>query len=190
MSCFEVEEDDLDMMLDNYVKLYFKELTYYGTSKTDQMIMIIGISQELNLLEKKLFDNYNKYIQLIKKDISDPNIYYLLKIFFTLTNLIIKMTTSCVQNKSETEEFEYKLRYLVGAIENFIDKILSPIDLNYNSILNLNTILNSNSNSNKIFKLDNSTVYLKKFIELNKNKVTSREKISKLKKFLNLLYNV
>jgi hypothetical protein len=181
MSCFEVGEDDLDLILDKYVEYYLRELTFYGSSKTEQMLMLIGLGQELNLVEKNIINNYyNFYIEYVKKDINDPNIYYLQKIFFTLVNLIIKMTMLWVLNKFGTEEFEYKSRYLVGAIENFIKKILLPID----------SILNSILNSNKIFKLENSTSYLKKFIELNKNKFTSTEKILELNKLVNILNNI
>lgn len=181
MSYFEVGEDDLDLILDKYVKYYLKELTFYGTSKTEKMLMLIHIGQELNLVEKNIINNYyNKYIDHVKKDVNNPNIYYLQKIFFRLINLIIQMTMLWVSNKLETEEFEYKSIYLVGAIENFVEKIMFPIDSNLNKIFN----------SNKIFKLENSTSYLKKFIELNKNKFTSREKILKLNKLFNLLDNI
>lgn len=184
MSCFEVEDDDLDLLLIKYVEYYLSELTFYGSSKTEQMLMLIGLSQELNIIEKNIIkDFYNKYLELVKKDINDPNIYYLLKIFFTLTNLIIKMTMLWVSNKIETEEFEYKSRYLVGAMENYMEKILFPIG----TILNL--ILNSNSEFKTIFKLENSIFYVKKFIELNRNKFTSEEKLSKLNRLLNLLNN-
>lgn len=182
MSYFEVGEEDLDLILNKYVEYYLKELTFYGSSKTEQMLMLIRLGQELNLMEKKIIDNYyNMYIEYVKKDINDPQIYYLLKIFYTLLNLIIKMTMLMVSNKSDTVEYEYKSRYLVGAIENFIKKILLPIDLKLDSKLDL--ILNSN----KIFKLDNSKSYLKKFIELNKKKFTSGEQILKLNKLLDLV---
>jgi len=180
MSYFEVGEEDLDIILNKYVEYYLRELTFYGSSKTELMLMLIGLGQELNLMEKNIIDNYyDMYIEFIKIDKDDQHIYYLLKIFFTLTNLIIKMTRLWVSNKLDTEEFEYKSRYLVGAIENFIEKILFPVYSNLDSILN----------SNKFFKLENPISYLKKFIELNKNKFTSREKILKLNKLLDLLNN-
>ena len=180
MSYFEVGEEDLDLILNKYVDYYLKELTFYGSSKTELMLMLIGLSQELNLVEKNIINNYyNLYVEFVKKDINDPNKYYFLKIFFTLTNLIIKMAMLWVLNNFDTEEFEYKSRYLVGAIENFVEKILLPIDSNLNLFLN----------SNKIFKLENSVSHLKKFIELNKNKFTSQEKILKLNKLLHLLDN-
>jgi hypothetical protein len=182
MSCFEVEDDDLDLLLIKYNEYYLSELTFYGSSKTKQMLMLIGLSQELNLIEKNIIDNYyNLYVVFVKKDINDSHVYYLLKIFFTLTNLIIKMTILLVSNKKVTDEFEYKSRYLVGAIENYIEKILLPIEPILNQILNLN------SNFNSIFKLENSILHVKKFIELNRNKFTSREKLLKLNKLLNLL---
>lgn len=181
MSYFEVDDNDLDLVLNKYVEYYLRELTFYGSSKTEQMLMLIELGQELNIIEKNIFNNfYDKYIELVKKDTNDPNIYYLLKIFFTLINLIIKMTMLWVSNKLDTEEFEYKSRYLVGVIENFVEKILLPIDLDLNLILN----------SNSIFKLENSISYLKKFIELNKNKFTTKEKILKLNKLINILNNI
>jgi hypothetical protein len=180
MSYFEVGEVDLDLMLNKYVEYYLKELTFYGSSKTKQIIMLIGLGQELNLIEKNIIDNYyNIYVKFVKIDINDQHIYYLLKIFFTLTNLIIKMTMLFESKKSDTIEFEYKSRYLVGVIESFVEKILLPV------YSNLDTILNSN----KFFKLENPISDLKKFIELNKNKFTSREKIFKLNKLLDLLDN-
>ena len=148
MSCFEVEDNDLDLLLIKYDEYYLSELTFYGSSKTEQMLMLIGLRQELNLIEKNIINNYyNLYVVFVKKDINDPHIYYLLKIFFKLTNLIIKMTMLWVSNKLETEEFEYKSRYLVGVIENYIEKILLPIEPILNPILNLN------SNFNSIFKI-------------------------------------
>ena len=180
MSYFEVGEEDLDLMLNKYVEYYLRELTFYGSSKTELMMMLIGLGQELNLLEKNIINNYyNLYVEIVKKDINDPQIYYFLKIFFTSLNLIIKMTMLWVSNKLDTEEFEYKSRYLVGSIENFVEKILLPVYLDLNSILN----------SNKIFKLENSILHLKKFIKLNKNKFTSREKILKLNKLIHILDN-
>lgn len=180
MSCFEVVNDDLDLILIKYVEYYLKELTFYGSSKPEQMILLIGLGQELNIIEKNIIENYNHYIQFVKKDINNPNIYYLLKIFFTFINLIIHMTMLLKLNKVETEVFEYKSRYLIGLIDNFVEKIVLPIDFDLKKILY----------SNKIFKLENSTSYLKKFIESNNNKFTSREKILKLNKLLNFLDNI
>ena len=49
--------------------------------------------QDLIEIEKNIFDNhYNHYAKIVLDDITNQNIYYLNKIFYTATNLIIKMT--------------------------------------------------------------------------------------------------
>lgn len=176
MSCFEITEDDLDLILIKYVEYHLNELTFYGSSKTEQMLMLIKLDQELNLMEKNIIDNnYMKYVEFVKIDINNPNIYYLQKIFFTSMNLIIRMIMLLKSNKLEIIEFEYKSMYLIEVIENFVKKIISPIDSYLTCILNLN----------KIFKLENSIRYLKNFVKLNKNKFTSNDSIFKLNKLFN-----
>jgi hypothetical protein len=172
--------EDIDMILIKYTEYYLKELNYYGTSKTEQMLLLISLGQDLNKLEKNIFDNYyNYYVKLVLDNNSDSNIYYLHKIFFVSTNLIIKMIMFWILEQKDTEEFNYKTRYLIGSLENYIEKVIIPIESKLKNILD----------SNKIFKLEYSTKYLKKFVEINKNKFTSKEKIYKLNNLLNVLDN-
>ena len=177
MSCFDIDKNDIDFILIKYTEFYLKELNYYGSSKTEQMLLLIGLGQELNQLEKNIFDNYCYYVKLVRKEILDPNIYYLHKIFFVSTNLITKMTMFWISEKRKTEELNYKSRYLIGSLENYVDKVIIPIESELKNILD----------SNKIFKLEYSTDYLKQFIEKNKNKFTSKKKVSKLNYLINLL---
>ena len=181
MSYFDTENNDIDLILIKYTDNYLKELTYYGTSKIEQMTMLINFGQELNQMEKTIFEKYyNYYVKLVLDDISDPNIYYVHKIFYSTTNLIIKMIMLWSMQKSNNEELQYKSRYLIGSLENYIDKVIIPIESNLKNILILN----------KIFKLEYKTTYLKEFIDINKNKFMSKEKVYLLNKLLNLLDNL
>lgn len=174
-------DEDIDMILIKYTEYYLRELNYYGSSKTEQMILLISIGQELNQLEKNIFENnYNYHVKLVLDNCLNPNIYYLHKIFFVVTNLIIKMIMFWVLEQKDTEESIYKSRYLVGSLENYIDKVIIPIDPNFKKILDLN----------KIFKLEYPTKYLKEFVKINKNKFTSKEKIYKLNNLIILLDNL
>jgi len=163
-----------------YVENYLKELNYYGSSKTEQMLLLIGLGSEISIIEKNIFDNYNYYVKLVLGDETDSNIYYLHKIFFVSTNLIIKMIMFWLSDDKDTEESNYKLRYLIGSLENYVDKVLIPIESKIKNILSLN----------KIFKLENSTKYMKQFLEMNKNKFTSKEKINKLNNLIIVLDNL
>jgi hypothetical protein len=177
MSCFEVEENDFDLALIKYNNYYLKELTYYGSSKTEQMMMLLGLGQELNIIEKNIIENhYNYYVEMIMNDITDPSIYYVQKILFIFTNIISKMFVLFITNEINTEECHYKSRYLIGCIENYINKIIEPIESNLEHIIK----------SNNIFKLDYSFLYLKRFIEMNKKKFTSRNVFEKINKVLKL----
>jgi hypothetical protein len=180
MSCFEIknENDDLDLELIKYNNFYLTELTFYGSSKNEQMMMLIDLSQRLNVLEKKLIKNYyNVYVLMIKKDIEDPNIYYLQKILFSLTNNLAQMLMLWTVNKTDTEECQFKLRYLVGCIENFIEKVIEPIETELEQILK----------SNLVFELKYPLTYLKKFIGMNKSMFTSNDKVKKLNNFMKML---
>ena len=88
MSYFDTENNDIDLILIKYTDNYLKELTYYGTSKIEQMTMLINFGQELNQMEKTIFEKYyNYYVKLVLDDISDPNIYYVHKIFYSTTTI-------------------------------------------------------------------------------------------------------
>jgi hypothetical protein len=194
MSCFDINDnisdnntkdvdvdDDIDILLLGYSNDYMEELTYYGTSKSEQMIMLINLGQRINRIEKKIFISYyNHYVKLVLNDISDPNIYNLHRIFYAITNLIVKMVMLFVLKQSDTEEFRYKLRYLVGNLESYVDKVIVPIESKIKAILDSNTI----------FELKYPTTYLNQFVELNKSKFTSKEKVYKLKKLLRLLDDI
>lgn len=181
MSSFDVDnENDLSIMIIKYEELYLKELSYYGTSETTQMFLLISIGQLISKLENNIVEKfYNKYIIEIKKNINNPEIYYLQKILFGSFNIVLKMITLWIECKINCEEFEFKNRYLIGMLENFIDKFITPI---YSS---LNLIIENN----KTFKTECQIYYLKKFIAQNKNKFTSKEKIIQLEKLIKLINN-
>lgn len=180
MSYFELDHNELDLILIRYSNYYMKELTYYGTSNSDQMLMLIGLSQELNIIEKNIFNNYyNKYVKIIIDDIENENIYYLQKILFELTNIILKMINLFIKNKVNTEEYHYKSRYLIGFLENYINKIIDPIELKLDEIFNMN----------KVFKINYSLVNLKKFINIYKDKFTSEDILVKFNRVINLFEN-
>lgn len=177
MNCFEVVDNDLDIALIKFTDYYLKELTYYGSSKTKQMMMLITMGQELCTIEKNIIDNYyNYYVSTIINDITDPNIYYIQKILFTFTNMIVKMIVLFVSNETNTEEYHYKSRYLIGCVENYINKIIEPIETKLKHIIG----------SNKIFKLNYPLVYIKNYIETNKTLFTSRDKFVKLNEVVRL----
>jgi hypothetical protein len=87
------------------------------------------------------------------------------------------MISLLITNNNDSEEFEFKNRYLVGSLENFVEKFLNPI------LSNLNFIVSTN----KVFRIQYHLGNLKKFIYLNKHKFTSKEKINSLEKFIRLL---
>lgn len=177
MSCFESIDIDFDFELIKYANYYLDELTYYGTSKTEQMMILISVGQELTAIEKNIINNYyNHYVEIIMKDINNPNIYYLQKILFTFTNIILHMVVLFVTNKTNTEEYKYKSMYLIGCIENYINKIIEPIETKLKYVIKSNTI----------FKLDYPLIYLKKYIETYKSKFTSKDKFEKIKKVAEL----
>ncbi len=180
MNIYNTDNNDIDMILIKYTESYLKELNYYGSSKPEQMLMLISLGSEINQIEKNIFNIYDNCVELVLIDNTNPNIYYLNKIFYELTNLILKMIKFWVSEYKDTEEFNYKSRYLIGSLENYIEKIVVPIESNLKSILG----------SNKIFKLNNETKYIKEFIKINKNKFTSKEKIYSLNNLLNILDNI
>ena len=178
MICYEVKDDiDLDIMLIKYTNYYLKELTYYGSSKTEQMIMLIDLGQKLNIIEKNIInDYYNYYVRTIINDDTNPNIYCVQKILFAFTNTIIKLIILFVSNKTNTKEYHYKSIYLIRCIENYVNQIIKPIGTKLEYIIK----------SNKIFTLDYSLIYLKKYIETNKTKFASRDGFEKLNKAIEL----
>jgi hypothetical protein len=178
MITFDIENNDLCLILIKYKELYLKELTYYGTSETEQMFMLINLGQEISKLENNIINKYyTKFTENVNQNNTDPNIYNLQKILYSSFNTLLLMTMLWIVNKRDTEEFEYKSRYLVGSIENFVDKFINP----------LSNILNLIISSNKIFKIENNIDNLKKFIMLNKHKFTSKEKIKQLENFISLI---
>ena len=179
MSTYEVDnENDLSMMITKYEELYLKELTYYGTSDTNQLFLLISIGQSISKLENKILENfYNIYVSKIKKNYHIPELYYLQKILFCSFDVVIKMVSLLVENKIDCEEFEFKKRYLVGMIENFVEKFIIPISSQMNFIIT----------NNKVFKIEGSIGNLKKFINQNKNKFMSRDNIIHLEKFIRFM---
>jgi hypothetical protein len=180
MSVFEVDnESDLSMMITKYEELYLKELSYYGTSDTNQMFLLISIGQTISKLENNILEKYyGPSVIEIKKNYNIPEIYYLQKILFCSFNVVLKMVSLLIENKNECEEFEFKRRYLIGMIENFVEKFIEPISSQMNFIIK----------SNKIFQMENPINNLKKFINQNKNKFTFKEKIVLLEKFMRIMY--
>jgi hypothetical protein len=179
MNTFEVDDqNDLSIMITKYEDLYLKELSYYGTSNTNQMFLLISIGQTISKLENTILEKYyTPFVSDIKKNCHISEIYYLQKIIFGSFNIVLKMVSLLIENKIDCEEFEFKKRYLVGMIENFIEKIIEPVFTQMNFIIK----------SNKIFQIENSIGNLKKFINLNKNKFTSKEKLSRLEKFIRII---
>lgn len=173
-----IELDDIELSLIMYKDLYLKEFTYYGSSKFDKMLILLNLVQELTILENNIINNfYNYYVQIILSDISNPNSYYLLSIIYGIFNIILQMVILISENKSNNEYDDYKLRYLIASIENFITKIIEPIESKLKSILELN----------KNFQLENSISYLKNFIEKHKIKFINKNKIKKLELFIELI---
>lgn len=180
MDYFEAANDDFDLELIKFSNYYLNELTHFGTSKNERMMMLISMGQELTVMEKNIIDNhYNYYVDMIIKDISDPNIYYVQKILYIFTNIILRMIVLFVSNETNTDEYYYKSMYLIGCIENYINKIIEPIETKLEYIIK----------TNKIFKLDYPTTYFKKYIETNKSIFTSRDKFEKLNKVIKFFEN-
>lgn len=179
MDCYVDDSNDLDIILIEYSNLYFKELTYYGTSKNEHMLLLLSLGSKLNVLEKTLIDKYyNKYISEYKNDKLSK--YNMEKIIFGTTNIINNMVRLWVLNHIDIDEYEFKSRYLVGCLENFVNKIILPIEDEMENILNLN----------KIFKINNSFDHFIKFISLNQNKFLSQKKVDKLNKFIKILNDI
>jgi len=123
MSLFEVDNDDLSLLMMKYRDLYLKELTYYGTSESDQMFILIAIGQEISRLENILVEQYyNKFVKQFFSSGTNPNmdLYNIQQILFFTFNVLMNMVMLWVLNSKESEEFEFKSRYLVGSIENFV----------------------------------------------------------------------
>ena len=181
MNSFDINNNDLSIILVKYEELYIKELTYYGTSETEQMFMLINIGQEVSKLENKIIEEfYNKYVNKVNENIKNPEIYNLQKILFNSFNIILTMVMLYMvnkTNKTNNEDFEFKNRYLIGLVENFVEKFINPISSNLNFIIS----------NNKIFKIEYPINNLKKFINLNKHKFTTKEKINQLERFIRLL---
>lgn len=179
MGSFEVDyENDLCMIIIKYEELYLKELSYYGTSDTHQMFLLISIGHTISKLENNILENYyNPYLNAIKKNIKNPEIYYLQQILFCCLNIVIKMISLWIESEMNSEEFEFKNNYLIGMLENFVDKFICPI------LPNLSNIVLDNN----MFKIECSIDNLKKFVDQNKNKFMSKDKILHLNKLIQLI---
>jgi hypothetical protein len=179
MSFFETDDNDLNLILNKYHVLYMRELSYYGTSNLNQMCILLNIGNEITRLENILIGYYNGYFEKIIKNSSDPQIYILTQILFAGLNILLSMCDLLSNNgqKLPSDEFEFKIKYLIGAIENFAEKFIKPI------ISKLYFILGSNT----VFKIDYSIENLRKLINLNKNKFNDKNKIALIDKLINLL---
>lgn len=179
MSSYKIDiENDLCMMMIKYEELYLKELSYYGTSDTNQMFLLISIGQMISKLENNILEKfYNPSIQEINNNITNPEIYLIHKILFSSFNIVNRLISLLMENKIECEEFEFKNRYLIGMLENFVEKFLEPIGLKLNLVVS----------NNKIFKIEYPIDNLKKFINQNNNKFSSKEKIIKLHRFIRIV---
>jgi predicted Zn-dependent protease len=87
------------------------------------------------------------------------------------------MVSLWIDNNIKCDEFELKNRYLIGMLENYVEKFICPIFSNLQLIIS----------QNKIFKIEHSLDNFKYFINLNKNKFTSKKKIYQLEKFIQIL---
>jgi hypothetical protein len=182
MGFFEANNNDLCLFMVKFKNLYLKELTYYGTSETNKMFDLINISQEISRLENILVeDYYNKFVKEFLSNNNDDikhdiNLYNIQKILFETFDILNSMVILWILNTKDNEEFDFKSRYLVGSIENFIEKILNPIMPKLNMIVF----------TNKIFKNEVDLLYLTKFISINKNKFNSKEQLKKIELFIKL----
>lgn len=188
MSYFEINDnEDFDLELIKFNDYYLKELTYYGSSKNEQLLMLMCIGQTISVMEDNIINNYYKhYVKAVLADINDPNIYCLKQIIYTFTNMIIKMVMLYETNKTNKtnkinglndETLTYKLMYLIGCVENYINKIIDPIESKLDEIFL----------SQNVFKLDYPIVYLENFVDANKNNFTSKEKFFKFKIIIKIL---
>jgi len=184
LKSFETKNNDIFLLLIKYKNLYLKELTYYGTSETGKMFELINISQEISRLENILIEEYyNKFVKEFLSIGDDDNIkqnanlYYIQKILFETFDILNSMIMLWILNAKDTEDFDYKSRYLIGTTLNFIEKILNPIMSKLNMIVS----------SNKIFKIDVDLLYLTKFIAIHKNKFNSKKNLEKIELFIKLL---
>ncbi len=177
MDIFETNASNLSLLLIKYKDLYLTELTYYGTPHTTQMFILIQVGQEISRLENIIVENYyNLYVKHVLNDKKNSNIYYLQKILFNSFDVVNRLANLLISNKN-IDEFDYKSKYVISSIENFIDKFLIPIDLL------LNYIVMTNKSNNTFENID----IFKKFIISNKNKFSNKEKFNKLHKFIKLL---
>lgn len=189
MSIFEVDtENDLYMKISKYEELYLKELSYYGTSDKNSILILMTIGQQITKLEIDMLNNYyNPCVDLITSknpNILDflqinsvPEIYFLQKILFDNLNIILKMCSLVVNNKLQSIDLELKNKYMIGMMENFVEKFVEPILSNINLL---------------VFVFQPQISYclindLKKFILDNKNKFTSNDKLTKLEKFIQVV---
>ena len=174
--------NDYDLILIKFSNLYLKELTYYGTSKNEHMLQLLNLGSKLNILEKTIFDEYyNKFVS--DYETNEISKYYLIKTIFDVTNIINRMVRLMVLNKVDASESEYKSRYMIGCLENFVNKIIQPIDINHSELENI-------LKKNTIFTINHKLDYLSEFIQFNQNKFTSKKKIDKLNKFIKILNNI
>lgn len=173
MSYFEANDNDndFDFMLIKYGNYYLNELTHYGSLKTEQMMKLVSMSQELTTMEKNIIDNYyNYYVMSFMKDTTSPNVYCVQKILYSFTNIIFHMIELFMSNETNTDEYKFKSVYLIGCIENYINKIIVPIEIKLEHIVK----------TNNSFELDYPITSFKKFIGANKTKFTSKKTLEKI----------
>jgi hypothetical protein len=87
------------------------------------------------------------------------------------------MVSLFVENKTNSFELEFKNKYLVDMLENYVEKFIEPILKNIDFIVS----------TNKVFGLENPVNNLEKFINQNKNNFESEEKIMILKKIIKIM---
>lgn len=186
MITFDVDwQNDLDMFMIRYEELYMKELSYYGSTfetNTQQIGILIQVGTELSRLEKILINNYyNVFLNSIKEHnlTPDMNLYYLQKIIYYSTDIILRMLELLFENKNKLsrEYLEYKNRYMIGLVENFVEKFLNPLE-------NIDSFI---IKTNNIFQTSYSINNLKKFVGLNKHKFMNKTNITKLETFAKLI---
>lgn len=180
--------NQLEDLIGNYSKLYLKQLTYYGSDNHEYVSELIPLGQSVLKLEKIIIEEY--YNPMINNNINNNNNcdfncenYYLEKIILGFFEIIIKMCSMMMNNYMNISQIQIiiKNKFIIGFIENFIKKIINPIIINENSILqpiqsihpilpnntdlsNLNDFITKNKNNFK----QNEIILFDKFIQLIK----------------------
>lgn len=177
-------DNDLDIILIKYKILCMKEFTYYGNYYSNQMFILVNISQELIKLENKLLKNYYQYIdKSINSNINyNSYVYYIHQILFHVSDTILSMIKILITNKSnlQLDIIEYKNKYLIGFLDHYIQKFIKPIDSHLINFINL-------INNNDVFYMKNSFNDIDDFLNTNEDKFNNKYNLKLLKKFIKLL---